>query len=129
MKRFALTISIVAALGLASVALAAGPSGTYKTKITSNAVGGHLKGTWTIKFKSGAYTVSDNGTVVIHGKYTVKGSTITLVDKSGPDACPGTGKYKFSLQGSSLKFTKISDPSACEGRIVVLTSKTLTKIA
>jgi hypothetical protein len=129
MKRFALAISIVAALSLASVALAAGPNGTYKTKITSNAVGGHLKGTWTIKFKSGAYTVTDNGTVVIHGKYTVSGSTMTLVDKTGPDKCPGRGKYKFSITGSSLKFTKVSDTSACVGRITVLTSKTLTKIA
>ena len=128
MKRLAIIATAIGALGLASVALAAAPSGTYKTVITSKAYGGQLKGTWTIKFKSGAYTVTDKGATVIHGKYTVSGSKMSFKDTSGRDACSNKGVYKFSLAGSKLTFTKVSDTSACTGRIVVLTSHPLTKV-
>jgi hypothetical protein len=128
MKRFAIAITVVAALGLCSVALAASTlSGTYKTKIHTTALGGALNGTWTIKFKSGAYTVTDNGKVVIHGKDKIKGTKITLTDASGPDACKmGSGIYKFKLKGSKLTFSKVgSDP--CVGRVDVLKGK-FTKV-
>jgi hypothetical protein len=129
MKRFALAVSVIAALGLCSVALAASTlSGTYKTKITSSALGGQLKGTWTIKFKSGGYTVAANGKVVILGKFSIKGSEITLKDKSGPDKCPAPGTYKFKLKGKTLKFTKVSDSNpSCAGRPIVLKG-TFTKV-
>lgn len=130
MKRVALAASVVAALGLCSVALAASTlSGTYKTKIHTSALHGALNGTWTIKFKSGRYTVTDNGAVVLHGKDKLKGTKITLTDQSGPDACHmGSGTYKFKLKGSKLTFTKVSsDP--CVGRVTVLTTGPFTKIA
>ena len=127
MKRLAIIATVIGALGLASVALAATPSGTYKTVVTSTAYSGALKGTWTVKFASGAYTVTDDGTTVIHGKYTVSGSKMTFQDKSGKDKCAGKGVYKFSLHGSKLTFTKVSDGSTCVGRVIVLTSHTLTK--
>jgi hypothetical protein len=130
MKRFVLVASIIAALGLSSAALAAATlSGTYKTKLHTSALGGALNGTWTIKFKSGAYTVTDNGAVVVKGKYKIKGSKITLTDKTGKDVCPGSGTYKITKHGTKLKLKKISDTSACAGRVLVLTSHTLTKIA
>jgi hypothetical protein len=128
MKRFAIAVSVVAALGFCSVALAASTlSGTYKTKIHTTALGGALDGTWTIKFNSGGYTVTDNGKVVIHGKDKIKGTKITLTDKSGPDACKmGSGSYKFKLKGSKLTFSKVgSDP--CVGRVDVLKGK-FTKV-
>jgi hypothetical protein len=129
MQRLATVASVAAALLLASVALAAAtPAGTYKTKITSNAAGGALKGTWTVKFASPAYTVTDNGTVVVHGKYSIKGTTITFNDKSGRDVCPGPGKYAFKLSGTKLNLTLVSDSNpACLGRRVVLAGS-FTKI-
>ena len=133
MKRFALAASVVAALGLCSVALAASTlSGTYKTTIHTTALGGAVNGTWTIKFKSSGYTAAHNGAVAVRGKNTIKGSKITFKDKSGKDSCLGagtTGTYKFKLHANKLKFTKISDSSpSCSGRVVVLTSATFTKV-
>ena len=121
MKRLALGVVVAASLAASSTALAAAPNGTYKTRITSGALGGALKGPWTIAIKSGAYTVTDNGSTVIHGKYTVVGTKITFTDKTGKDACPGSGTYTFKLSGQNLKFTRVSDSSAnCAGRRVVL---------
>ena len=134
MKRFALAVSVVLALALSSVALAAGTlSGTYKTKVTSNAEQGFLKGTWTIKFKGAAYTVTDNGKVVVHGKDTIKGSKITFQDTSGKFACLGagtSGTYTFKVTGKKLTFTKVKEAkkSCAAGRAVVLTSGTFTKV-
>jgi hypothetical protein len=141
MKRFALAGSVVVALGVCSVALAASTlSGTYRTKVHTTALHGFVNGTWTIKFSGmvpgsnqGLYTVTDNGAVVIHGKDTIKGSKISFKDTSGRDSCLGagtTGHYKFKLKGSKLKFTKISETkkSCGQGRAVVLTSGTFTKV-
>ena len=122
MKRFAIAVSMVVALSLCAVALAASSlSGTYKTKIHTTALGGQLNGPWTINFKSGTFKVSFNGKERIHGTYSIKGADITLKDGSGPDACPAPGTYKFKLSGKTLKFTKISDSNpACIGRQIVL---------
>jgi hypothetical protein len=127
LKRFLVVASLVGVLAPASVAAAAGTlSGTYRTTIHSNALGGDLKGTWTIAFKSGTYTVTDNGKAVLKGKITAKGSRLTWKDKSGPDSCPTAGVYTFKLNGSKLKFTRVSD-SACTGRATVLAGS-FTKI-
>jgi hypothetical protein len=129
MKRLAIGVIFAVALAGCSAALAAGTlSGTYKTKIHTTALQGAVNGTWTIAFKSGAYTVTDNGATVIHGKYTIKTDKITLTDKSGKDACPAPGTYKFTLSGNKLKFTKVSDSNpACIGRVTVLGGK-FTKV-
>jgi hypothetical protein len=99
---------IVAMLSLAIIAplafAAGGLSGSYRTKISKPA---SIKGVWKIKFASGHTTVSWNGKVVTHGKYTISGSTITLKPKG---KCHSPGKYNFKLSGRTLKFTKISDP-------------------
>ena len=140
MKRFALAVSVVIALGLCSMALAASTlSGTYKTKVHTSALGGALNGTWTIKFSGmvpgsnqGLYTVTDNGAAAVHGKDTIKGTKITFKDTGGKDSCLGagtTGTYKFKLNGNKLKLTKISENGSCgQGRAVVLTSGTFTKV-
>jgi ABC-type xylose transport system permease subunit len=127
MKRLIIAASVAATLTLASVALAAVTlHATYKTTITSSAAGGALKGAWTIKFEHPNYTVTDNGAVVIHGKYTIKGTTITFRDKTGKDVCPGAGKYTINKTGTTLTFTRISDTTACLGRETVLAG-TFTK--
>jgi hypothetical protein len=113
MKRFALAVSVIAALGVCSVALAASTlSGTYKTKITSTALGGELKGTWTFKLKGGAFTAAKSGTVEGQGKYSIKGSKITFREKPHPGGCTSPGVYKFKLTGAKLKFTRVSGSSA-----------------
>jgi hypothetical protein len=141
MKRFALAVSVLGALGLCSVALATSTlSGTYKTKVHSSALGGALKGTWTIKFSGlvagstrALYAVTDNGVKVTHGINTIKGNKISFKDTGGKDSCLGagtTGHYKFKLKGNKLKFTKISETKkGCgQGRLLVLTSGTFTKV-
>jgi hypothetical protein len=125
MKRLAIGLTVAVALAGCSAAIAAGTlSGTYRTKIHTSALHGAVNGTWTINFKSGAYTVTDDGAAVIHGKYSIKGDKITLTDKGGKDACPASGTYKFTLAGNKLKFTRVSDSNpACVGRVTVLAGK------
>jgi hypothetical protein len=124
MRHLAIAASIVAALLMASVALAAGTlAGKYTAKIVSPS---SLKGTWVLNFATGGtYTVSDNGHVVIHGKYSATGSNATFSHETGPDACPSTGKYNWKRTGKTLKFVRIND-AKCVGRSGVL-SHTFTQ--
>jgi hypothetical protein len=122
MKRVAITAAAIAALAFSPAALAAGGlSGKYKTKIISDhALGGSLNGTWTLDFKpNGSYTVTDDGTIVIRGKFTSTASKITLSHEKGTAACPATGRYSYKLTAQTLKFSRISDPT-CPGRSGVL---------
>jgi hypothetical protein len=125
MRTFALAASVVAGLAASATALGADrPSGTYKTRVQTTALQGRLNGLWTITFKHGRYTVTDNGRAVVHGKYVIKSGKITFHDTSGPAACPGRASYRYRLQGASLKFTNVDDKSAsCIGRRLVLKRK------
>ena len=127
MKRFTAIVAAVALLAAVPVALAASaPSGTYKTVLTGT---GPLVGTWKVTFKSGKYSVTDNGNAVVHGKYKISGADISLTDTGGPAKCPGTGKYTFKLKGTKLTFHKVKDQAAaCIGRVDVLTTHPLTKV-
>jgi hypothetical protein len=128
MKRLAIVGAVVALVALCSVAFAAATlSGTYKTKVHTSALGGELNGTWTIDFKSGGYTVSDQGKVAVRGKNSINGTKISFTDTSGAEKCPGTGRYTFKLKGKALKFTKVKESAACAGRLTVL-SGAFTKI-
>jgi hypothetical protein len=132
MKRIFTALVVVVSLALCSVAAAAASSslsGTYKTTVNSTVLGGALNGTWTVKLKNGAYHVADNGHPVVHGKYTIKGSKISLKDTGGTGRCPGTGVYKFKVSGKSVTMTKVHDAAACIGRKTVLTSGPLTKVS
>jgi hypothetical protein len=122
MQRLAAVAVLLALLALTSVASAAGSlGGTYQTKIGAKPLGGQLKGTWTIKFSHGNYKVSQGGTAVVHGKYTISGSKVSLGHESGPASCPGTGTYSFHASGKKLTFTRVSDDTAaCAGRAAVL---------
>ena len=132
MKKIFTAVVVVVSLALCSVAVADVSSrlnGTYKTTVNSTALGGALNGTWTVKLKNGAYHVADNGHPIVHGKYTIKGSKISLKDTGGTGKCPGTGVYKFKVSGKSVTMTKVHDASACIGRETVLTSASLTKVS
>lgn len=133
MKRLAVALTALLLLTLTASALATGTlSGKYKTVIKNDTdLGGALNGTWVLKAKSGHYQATDNGNLVVKGKYKIKGSKITLNDTGGPGKCSGTGKYKFKLSasGSKVSFTLISDPAAsCAGRKDVLTHGPFKKV-
>jgi len=123
-KRLIAAVATLVVLVAATVALAATSlTGTYTTKITgkgANTLKGGLDGSWKLTLKSGKYSVIWNGKAAVSGAYKIKGTTISLTDKSGPDKCKGTGKYKFKLAGKTLTLTKISDTKACAGREAVL---------
>ena len=124
MKRLIAAVATLIVLVGATVALAATSlSGTYTTKITgkgANTLKGGLDGAWKITLKSGKYTATWKGKAAVNGAYTIKGTTISLTDKGGPDKCKGTGKFKFKLAGKTLTLTKIRDTKACAGRDAVL---------
>lgn len=65
-----------------------------------------------------------NGKSVLHGDYTIKGSDMSLTDKSSE----GSGKYSFKTKGINLTFKKIKDSKACAGRTAALTTLPLTKL-
>jgi hypothetical protein len=119
MKRLALGASMIALLALAlpPVVLAFRnlPLGKYRTSVKTP---GSLKGTWVLDFaKTGKYTITENGAVVVRGHFTST-SRIYLSNESGPRACPEFGVYAWKRTGKTLKFTKVSDP--CTGRATVL---------
>jgi hypothetical protein len=117
MKRVAVGVTLIAALVLPSVLLAAGglPLGKYTANVKTPAA---LKGTWVLNFmKGGKYAITDNGTVVVRGHFTST-SRIYLGKETGPAACPQLGVYSWKRTGKTLKFTKVSDP--CVGRSTVL---------
>jgi hypothetical protein len=119
MKRIAIAATAVAVLAFSPAAVASGTiTGRYKAKVTSAALGGAVKGTWTLNFKkSGSVTITDNANVVGHSTFSVTGAKIKL----GPGAgCSGSGTYKFKLTGKKLKFRLLKD--ACAGRKIVLSS-------
>ena len=129
MKKRALGIAVVGMLALSSVALAATPSGTYKAKVHSSAFNGALDGTWTVTLYHGKYTVTDNGTVVLQGKYSISGTRITIGGGGHKAFGQVTGVYTYRLSGSKLSFSKVSDPTTkCAGRRIVLTSGAFTKV-
>jgi hypothetical protein len=117
MKRFAVGVTLIAALALPSALLAAGglPLGKYTANVKTPVA---LKGTWVLNFmKGGKYAITDNGAVVVRGHFTST-SKIYLSHETGPAACPQPGVYSWKRTGKTLKFTKVSDP--CAGRSTVL---------
>ncbi len=121
----------IAALAASSAALAATTlSGTYRTTITSTALGGLLKGAWTVKFAGGVLTAAKDGTVATRGNYSISGSRVTFRADPGQGRCPVVSVYKFALSGPRLKFTLISGSSSspvCEARQIIL-SGSFTKV-
>jgi hypothetical protein len=117
MRRLAFLAALAAVLVTASAALAGGTiAGSYTAKIASPA---QLKGTWVLAFaKGGSYAISDSGQVVVRGKYTASGSSLTFGHESGPLACTVTGKYTWARTGKTLKLKRVKD--TCPGRSLIL---------
>jgi hypothetical protein len=117
MKPLAVVASLLAALALPSTGLAGRdlPLGKYRTTVKAPA---SVKGTWVLDFaKTGKYTITENGAVVVRGHFTST-SRIYLSNETGPRACPEFGVYAWKRTGKTLKLTKVSDP--CVGRATVL---------
>ena len=131
MKRLATLVAVLLALTAASVALAAGGMGKFKTKITGKGAKtdhGQVDGTWTIDLRSptsGKVNLTRNGQDMGGGTYVISGSKITLTPKKN-GSCTAKGKYTFKLTGKALTFKKISD--TCTVRSDVLTAHPWTKI-
>jgi hypothetical protein len=119
-------VAVVFSLSAGALA-AGGPSGTYKTTVHTSVLGGALNGSWTLQLKNGKYAVKDAGRAAVNGSYKITGSKMSWTDSGGPDACKGTGVYKFKASGKTLKFTKVSDTNLCFGRQIVLSGK-FTKV-
>ena len=118
-KRFALAAAVTVALGVASVALAAGGLvGKYTTTISSPP---QVKGKWSLTLvKGGAYTVAVNGDAVARGKYSATATRITFGRESGGSGCTGSGTYSWKKSGKTLRFTRIREAASCQGRAAVL---------
>jgi len=119
-KPLAVGVSVVAALALAlpSLAFASGPrAGKYTAKITTPA---EFRGTWALTFaKSGTYTISQAGKVVVRGHDFSVGPQMKMFKETGSKACTSIGYYDFKRGGKTLTFKKLSD-SGCAGRAYVL---------
>jgi hypothetical protein len=118
MKRIALAAFVLAVLALPSLAIAGGTiTGKYMTKITSPP---EFKGTWVLTFaKGGSYTVTEDGHIVVRGRYSTTGSKITLSHETGPLSCTKAGTYTWRQSGNTLRFMRRSD-AVCTGRAGVL---------
>jgi hypothetical protein len=120
MKLFGLAAVLATALTFVAVALA-GITGTYTAKITSGP-SPQVTGTWSLKFAaSGAYSIVQNGKVVVKGSATYQQGAILFNDKSGPAACKTEGAYRYVTGGKSLTFVLLND--TCAGRKFVLQRK------
>jgi hypothetical protein len=117
-KRRAFAAVVVAALGVSSVAFAAGGiAGTYKATINSPS---QLKGKWVLTLaKRGAYTVKRNGTALARGRYSATATTITLRE-SADNGCGGSGTYAWKKSGKTLRFTRKREAASCQARAAVL---------
>jgi hypothetical protein len=121
MRRVACVVGLFGVLAICAVAAAASlPNGTYTGTVGGSALGGKVKGTWTLAFASPNYTIGYNGSTVVKGSFSQSGGKVTFSDKSGKLACPGKGVYSYKVSGRTLTFKKVSDSSKCAGRIAVL---------
>ena len=122
MKRLAAAaLSTFALLALpAPVAAAAAPTkpaGNYRGKVTSNALHGALKGTWTLTFRNGTLVFSKGGKRQGQDKYSVKDGKVHL-KPAGP--CTGTGVYRYTIAARKLSFSRLND--RCVSRRTILSA-------
>lgn len=114
--RFTLAATLVGALVVSSVALAAGGVvGKYTTTIKSPS---ELKGKWALTLsKSGTYTVVRDGNALARGTYAATATTITLREPAG---CGGSGTYAWKKSGKTMTFVRKRESPSCQARAAVL---------
>ena len=115
-ERVACVAVVILALGVSSVALAAGGVvGTYTTKVKSPP---QLKGTWSLTLtKGGIYKVALNDRALARGTYSATATTITLREPAG---CGGTGTYAWKKSGKTMTFIRKRESPSCPERAAVL---------
>ena len=118
---FVLAGLVVLALGVSSVALAAGGlAGTYTTTLKSPA---ELKGAWKLTLaQGGSYVVALNGQNVARGRYSSTATTITF-DRERGSGCTGAGTYAWKKSGKYVTFVRKHESSSCKGRAIVFTHR------
>ena len=114
-QRLSLVTVVLVALGLPSVAFAAGGVvGTYTTTIKSPS---EVKGKWVLNLaKNGTYTVALNGKALTRGKYSATATTITLREPAG---CGGSGTYAWKRSGKTMTFIRKREAPSCQARAAV----------
>jgi hypothetical protein len=93
---------------------------------------GSMVGTWSITFgPDRTYSVKQDDTEHVAGKYTMNGDEVQFNDASGDYACKGgdapEGVYRVKTEGATLTFTKVKDDE-CPGRVATLTPKPFTAL-
>jgi hypothetical protein len=126
-KRLAVLLAVLAVPAVAAAATSPFGAG-YRTTVKNQAP--PLNGAWRITFTAkGNYGVTKppSSTRLIVGKATIKGKTMTFLDKSGQLACQGgtAGTYAWTLKGKTLTLKILKDP--CPGRPLILAGAPFTK--
>ena len=135
-----LVFAVIACGGMSACGSAAvGLSGAYKSDVTSTALQGALRGTWSLKLHSGAFVFTFTGSmlknVIISGPYSVADGMVTFRSSSSACSspspsggcaalahCRGPGIYRFRLMNSVVNFVKVRDPN-CLSRTIVLSGR------
>jgi hypothetical protein len=116
------------------------PPGSYSVTVTladippefPPEIGALLVGTWVTDFApDGTTAVSQNGNVVVTGRYRSGSSYFVMTDLDGPMACRdargiATGVYAWSIENNELHLTTVLD--RCFGRMFILTLRPLHQL-
>ncbi len=86
-----------------------------------------MVGAWTLALHEGGHSVvTHNGREVVQAPYAVSGNQFTLTaEDTGPYACKSAASYTWQMTGNQLALTRVQD--TCDGRVVVLTTRPLTR--
>jgi hypothetical protein len=119
--RFAIAVTVLAALAASSVALAGGTlTGKYAATIKSPS---EIRGKWVLTLaKGGTYTVAMNGKALARGKYSATAKTITFRERAS-NGCGGSGTYAWKKSGTTLRFIRKREAASCQARAVVLSHR------
>lgn len=113
-----LAAAVLGALAVSSAALAGGGvAGTYTATIKNS---NHLNGKWTLVLaKGGTYTVAQNGSTLVRGRYTATATTITFA-REPSSGCFGSGTYAWKRSGTTVTFTRKREHASCQARAEIL---------
>jgi hypothetical protein len=120
---------VVTIRGRGGAAVVDFPRATYTVTLSQQDAAGRpeLAGTWEVSYgPDGRYTVRQNGETKVQGAYDVRLDELALRDETGPLACDGQAKYRWSVNPTGeLVLGQLFD--ACEARAQVLTRRALSR--